>query len=159
MMETFNTMLTVLALLFMLATPVVLFVWILNRFWTRWLPWYMTRRESKQVPQSTSSRTGTGTVTPTWTSTETTTYAKKPKKDPPAALKELKTSMIDSQKIVEAGTRVWRTYRSIDGLNWAECDPALTERAACNYGSYIKRCNPKEFVRVNDPEGLIVSYE
>jgi hypothetical protein len=150
MMETLNTMMTVLVLLFMLATPVVLFVWILNRFWTRWLPWYMTRRESKYVAP---------TPTPTWTSTETTTYAKKPKKDPPAALKELKTSMIDSQKIVEAGTRVWRTYRSIDGLNWAECDPALTERAACNYGSYIKRCNPKEFVRVNDPEGLIVSYE
>lgn len=151
MIEAITTFIEVMTILFIVFTPVVLFVWILNRFWTRWLPSFMTWRESKQTP--------TPTITSTWTMNESTITVKKPKKDPPAALKELNTSMIDSQKIVEAGTRVWRTYRSIDGLNWAECDPALTERSACNYGSYIKRCNPTEFVRVNDPEGLIVSYE
>lgn len=66
---------------------------------------------------------------------------------------------VDCRKIVEAGTRVWRIYRSVDQQNWAECDPALTERSACNYATYIKRSNPDEYVRVNDPEGLIVSYE
>lgn len=60
---------------------------------------------------------------------------------------------------VEAGMRVYRIYRSVDRITWAECDPALTERAACNYADYIKRSNPNEFVRCEDPNGLILFYE
>lgn len=67
--------------------------------------------------------------------------------------------VVDCRKIVDAGTRVWRIYRSIDRIHWAECDPALTERAACNYADYIKRSNPEEFVRCDDPNGVILFYE
>lgn len=66
---------------------------------------------------------------------------------------------VDCRKIVDAGTRVWRIYRSVDRIHWAECDPALTERAACNYADYIKRSNPGEFVRCDDPNGVILFYE
>jgi hypothetical protein len=64
-----------------------------------------------------------------------------------------------NDRTVEAGTRVWRIYRSVDRIHWAECDPALTERAACNYADYIKRSNPHEFVRCDDPNGVILFYE
>lgn len=57
------------------------------------------------------------------------------------------------------GSRIYRIYRSTDQSSWVECDPALTERAACNYGYYIKKSNPNEYVRVNDPDGLILYYE
>lgn len=73
--------------------------------------------------------------------------------------KEWDAAEIDCRKIVDAGTRVWRIYRSVDRIHWAECDPALTERAACNYADYIKRNNPEEFVRCNDPSGAIIFYE
>ena len=66
---------------------------------------------------------------------------------------------VDCRKIVDPGTRVWRIYRSVDGIQWAECDPALTERAAANYADYIKRSNPLEYVRCNDPNGVILFYE
>lgn len=66
---------------------------------------------------------------------------------------------VDCNKIVDPGTRVWRIYRSADGIKWAECDPALTERAAANYADYIKRSNPQEYVRCNDPNGVILFYE
>lgn len=65
----------------------------------------------------------------------------------------------DSDIPVQSGTRVWRIYRSADGINWVECDPALTERAACNYADYIKRSNPNDFVRCNDPNGITLFYE
>lgn len=64
-----------------------------------------------------------------------------------------------NDRIVEAGTRVWRIYRSVDRIQWVECDPALTERAAANYADYIKRSNPEEFVRCDDPNGVILFYE
>lgn len=67
--------------------------------------------------------------------------------------------VVDCRKIVDPGTRVWRIYRSVDRIHWAECDPALTERAAANYADYIKRSNPEEFVRCNDPNGVILFYE
>jgi hypothetical protein len=67
--------------------------------------------------------------------------------------------VVDCRKIVDPGTRVWRIYRSLDGVKWAECDPALTERAAANYADYIKRSNPQEYVRCNDPNGVILFYE
>lgn len=59
----------------------------------------------------------------------------------------------------QANLRVYRIYRSVDRKEWAECDPALTERAACNYAAYIKQNNPKEYVRCEDPDGLILFYE
>lgn len=60
---------------------------------------------------------------------------------------------------IESGMRVWRIYRTIDRTTWAECDPALTERAACNYANYIKKSNPNEFVRCDNPDGMILFYE
>jgi hypothetical protein len=155
-----------------LATPIILGLYVLYRI-VIWLSEKYPLRGSYGQAQYQN-------VAPTYKSTETKITSKpaKPKKnEPPSPLKEMVVEfpevtsidkdgwdaeekvMIDSQKIVEAGSKVWRTYRSIDGLSWAECDPALTERAACNYGSYIKQCNPTEFVRVNDPAGLIVQYE
>lgn len=65
----------------------------------------------------------------------------------------------ESKSVVTPGTRIYRTYRSIDQVNWAECDLALTERAACNYAHYIKANNPQEYVRCEDPDGLILFYE
>jgi hypothetical protein len=62
-------------------------------------------------------------------------------------------------QLTEAGSRVYRTYRSIDRRIWTECDLSLTERAACNYADYIKKNNPQEFVRCEDPNGLILFYE
>lgn len=97
---------------------------------------------------------------PTWTEVKTTLTTTNDKPEVTSiAPEEEWDAEVDCRKIVEAGTRVWRVYRSIDQQNWAECDPALTERAACNYATYIKRNNPEEYVRVNDPEGIIVSYE
>lgn len=88
--------------------------------------------------------TMTTTAQPQWTSIDEESFLRE---DPP------------EQKPVAAGIRVWRVYRSIDQQTWAECDPALTERAACNYATYIKRNNADEYVRVNDPEGMIVYYD
>lgn len=59
----------------------------------------------------------------------------------------------------QANLRVYRVYRSTNRKEWVECDPVLTERAACNYAAYIKANNPKEYVRCEDPDGLILFYE
>lgn len=104
---------------------------------------------------------------------------RKRKSDAPAPLKEIKVeeqkfpewnsidveSFLEEEadafveKHVESSVPIWRVYRSIDRLSWVELDPASTERAACNYASHIKKLNQKEFVRVNDPDGITVFYE
>ena len=60
---------------------------------------------------------------------------------------------------VSANERVYKITRSIDQKNWIECESALTERSACNYAAYLKLNNPREYVRVTDPDGLILFYE
>ena len=67
--------------------------------------------------------------------------------------------VVDCRKLVDPGKRVYRIYRSDDHLQWIECEPALTERAACNYAQYMKIANPNQFVIAKDPEGLILFYE
>ena len=176
MTEFLSTSFSILLILVVLGVPVAAIVWIINRFFTRWLPWYMERREAKQTAAATEE------VTAPVSSISTNKPEQQKKKDPPASLQNLhawseesKTTTTTTPTITsvqepeeeeeedvvmpEANMRIYRTYRSVDQKNWAECDPALTERAACNYASYIKRQNPKEYVRCEDPEGLILYYE
>jgi hypothetical protein len=154
----------ILLILVVLGVPVVAIVWVVNRFFTRWLPWFMERREATAKEKIV---------------TLAATTNKPQKKDPPASLQNLhmwnneestKTTTFttpiitsveepEEEPVEEASIRIYRIYRSVDQKNWAECDPALTERAACNYGAYIKRQNPTEYVRVEDPDGLILFYE
>ena len=97
-------------------------------------------------PETTTTTTADDKV-PEWTSIDEQSFM------------EDGTADVDCHKIVDPGTRVWRIYRSPDGIHWLECDPALTERAAANYADYIKRSNPEEYVRCNDPNGVILFYE
>ena len=106
--------------------------------------------------------------TPTWQSTTITTTTDPKPETPKFADLEIDERDWDDKYpgetqpdayAGEAHVRVYRVYRSMDRKEWAECDPVLTERAACNYASYIKRNNPTEYVRVEDPDGLILFYE
>jgi hypothetical protein len=127
--------------------------------------WWLYRITTRNTPKANYVYTAPppGYVQST---TTTTTTADDPK---PEAETISKPTYIDEESFlkdddeepveVEAGERVYRIYRSIDRVSWVECDPALTERAACNYADYIKRSNPKEFVRCDDPNGVILFYE
>lgn len=106
---------------------------------------------------------------PTWTETKTTiTTTADPQEPPNFADLSIDEKEWDDEYPGEtkpdefkhsANLRIYRTYRSVDRKHWVECDPSLTERAACNYAAYIKANNPKEYVRCEDPDGLILFYE
>ena len=99
---------------------------------------------------------------PTWQETKTTITTTCPKVtsiDEKEWDEEYPGEIQQDEFTNQANLRVYRTYRSTDRKSWVECDPCLTERAACNYAAYIKVNNPKEYVRCEDPDGLILFYE
>lgn len=121
----------------------------------------------KKIPKNTPYEHNPLWNRPMWQSTETKTY-----KTPEAKTEEpvcpevtsidkesFEEEIVDCRKLVDPGKRVYRTYRSDDHVQWSECEPALTERAACNYAQYMKIANPNQFVIAKDPEGLILFYE
>ena len=97
---------------------------------------------------------------PTWQETKTTITTTAPEitgideeswnDDEPETQDELQN---------RADLQIYHVYRSVDRKTWVECDQCLTERAACNYAKYIKANNPHEYVKCEDPTGLILSYE
>jgi len=138
-----------------LATPIVLIAYLLfrigKRIWTWFHPEDEQPKEDPPAPLTEMSIVQEPLKCPEFTAVEQEGWR--------ATGEDWDPSVIDCRKLVDPGTRVWRTYRSADGIHWSECEPALTERAACNYASYIKRSNPEEFVRCNDPNGVILFYE
>lgn len=146
---------TILAWLTVVGIPALILILIL---------WFLIKRITSSSPIAYSPVWNR----PIWqqTTTETKTYSK-PVKEPEfpeitgveKESFEVNNENVDCRKLTEPGTRVYRIYRSVDHTNWTECDPALTERAACNYAQYLKASNPNEFIRCNDPSGLILFYE
>lgn len=140
-------MIEILAWFTVVGLPVLVLAGVIWLF-VRWL------RKTKPISQPYSYTA----PPPTWTETKTTITTTQDKPEVTSIAPEEEWEP-ETDSPVDAGTRVWRIYRSVDRIRWVECDPALTERAACNYADYIKRSNPEEFVRCNDPNGVILFYE
>jgi hypothetical protein len=125
--------------------------------------WIWKRRRSLPPISHTPSQA------PTWQSTTITKTESKPEKETPKFAdltiderdwdEKYPGAVMPDMHSDSAQARVYRVYRSTNRKEWAECDPVLTERAACNYAAYIKANNPTEYVRVEDPNGLILFYE
>ena len=121
------------------------------------IAWWAVRK-TKSISQPYSY-----TPPPAWTETKTTTTTTVPEITSIAPEEEWEVQYPGESQPDEfantANLRVYRIYRSTDRKQWVECDPCLTERAACNYAAYIKANNPNEYVRCEDPDGMILSYE